>query len=252
MSRLPFVIGGLALLLGCAEEVVPPTPPDLRALVQQYEAPSGRVTAESARELVEQTATEFGLVENFDVLIGLVDTVFADLGRSGTQEAQEGLAVQHHALTVGETAVAADGWIVYHRICPGANGVGVRGRLRMTMLGNLNGIKPTVWGAAQDCRIDGSSVDGDIAIHLEQGVDEITGGIVQIDGRLKLGETVFDGIFSASWSDAAVLTYTELPSLGGFLVGVDSATSQIVIEGVNGRFRCDASACEGPDERFEW
>lgn len=251
MSRLTWMVAAVALCLGCAEDIVRPEPPDLSGLVQQYQQPSGTVTAQTARQVIDQAATELGLVDNIDGLIDLVEAIIAGPG-AAAQSSEDGLMVERNGLTVGQTDVSADGWLVYHRICPTASGTGVRGRLRMTMLANLEGIEPVVWGRADDCRFDGSTIDGGIALHLDFVEGGIGGVIVRIDGRVKLGDTLLDGRFTVAWSEAAVVTHVDLQALGGFLVGVDPATNQLLIQGINGRFRCDAGGCESPEERFEW
>lgn len=266
MSRLT-IVAALAAL-GCAEEVAPPTPPDLSALVRQYEQPSGTVTAETARQLVEQAATTLGLISNPDALFTLASDLFDAFADrkpvSRTAAVEAGLAQQAQAVTVGGVAVDAGAWMIYRRACPRANGNGALGALEMTALTDLDaGFRPVIWGRAVDCRFieadaeagaAGSRIDGAIALHIDWTDDGVGRVILRVDGALTLAGTLLEGIISLSWqtveAGTEILTHFTLADGGGFLVG--SLNDRLVIEGANGRFLCDASGCDGPGGRFEW
>lgn len=238
-------------LLGCAPEPEPrPTPPNMTALLAQYAAPSGTVTRETAQQLLEDAVTELTLVQDADALIDLMTLIFSDLG--GALEDQEnGLTSQQHALKVGGVDVDAGAWIVYHRLCPTANGVGERGEVALTALIETTGFEPVIWGALQDCRSDGAALDGELALHINWVDGAPQSVLARIDGIVKLGDAQKTGSFSLNWDAGAVLTQYTLADRT-FLIGADTARGTLVLEGENGRFMCDEQGCDGPDGGFAW
>lgn len=249
MSLLASVLV-LAACVGCAEEQPRPTPPDLSALTAAYAAPTGEVTRESTIELLDQAATDLALVSDAQAFIGLIQLMFTDL--AGVAEGEDGLAVQRSGLTVAGVEADAGGWIVYHRTCPSANGKGVRGSIEATALIGLDGFEPVIWGALADCRVDGSGMDGDLALHIDWADGAPTGVIGRINGRVNLGETIKDGEFSVRWQGSTVMTQYALAGAGTFVVGVDTVTNALIVDGQNGRFVCDDAGCQGANGGFAW
>lgn len=264
MSRpnAPWAIAGLSLALAaCAEPTEWPEPPDLAPLVQAYQQPTGRVTAESARQLLAESGTALGLVQDPAAILELVQGFFdglAQAGEASEDSEQSGLRARRAALTVAGAQVDGEAWMRYRRDCPRASGAGARGVLELNALADVDGFQPVVWGAARDCRIlaegdaAGSLIDGGIALHVEWidgGVGQI---LIRIDGALNLAGTAFDGLFSIAWSaaDASLATLVERPDGESFLLG--TVGGQLAISGVNGRYLCDDMGCAGPDGRFAW
>lgn len=236
--------------LGCAEPEPRPTPPDLSALVAAYAEPSGEVTRESARLLVADGARDLTLVSEAGPFVGLIEKMFTDLAGVGGQD--NGLAAQKSGLTVSGVKVEAGGWIVYNRLCPRANGMGGRGTIRATALIDIDAFEPVIWGRLSDCRVDGSGIDGDLALHIDWVDGEPAGVIARINGLINLGGTAREGEFSVRWSGTTAMALTTLESFGSFLVGFDSGAGQLLIEGSNGRFVCNDTRCDGPDGGFAW
>jgi hypothetical protein len=244
--------------VGCAPDPEPrPTPPNMTALLAQYAAPSGTVTRESAQALLEDAATELALIQDADVLIDLMALVFSDLGGALDEDSgelavdEEGLAVRHQTLKVGGINVDAGAWIVYHRLCPTANGTGTRGKMQLTALIEDTGFEPVIWGKLLDCRAEGSALDGDLALHIDWVDGAPQSVLANIDGIIKLGDAQQTGNFSVRWDADAVLTQYTLAGRT-FLLGIDSETSALVLEGENGRYVCDAQGCDGPEGGFAW
>ncbi|MGK0358970.1 MAG: hypothetical protein ACI9U2_001265 [Bradymonadia bacterium] len=259
MNQIVIPLISMSLLvsvgLGCVEPEPRPTPPNLAALVATYAAPTGEVTRESAQRLVAEAATDLALIDDAEAFIGLINLMFTDLAgiggdESGLSTQQGGLATQQRGLAVGGVKVDGAGWIDYYRLCPTANGMGARGTFDAIVLIDVDAFEPVVWGNLADCRIDGSGFNGDLALHIEW-VDGVPSAVIaRIVGQTNIGGIVKDGVFSLRWQGQTVMTDYVLDELGGFLVGVDAATEQLLIEGRNGRFVCDAAGCEGPDGGF--
>ena len=250
MQRFAAALISMSLCWGCAEPDPRPKPPDLSALVAGYADLTGEVTRESALRLVEEAATDLALVGDAQAFIGLIQRMFADL--SGLGQGEEGLATQRRGLNVGGVEVDGGGWIVYHRFCPTANGMGARGTIEAIALIDIEAFEPVIWGTLADCRVDGAGIDGDLALHIDWVDGAPVGVIARIDGQVRWGEVAKQGEFSLRWQPDAIVTRYALGDLGGFLVGVDLATDRLLIEGRNGRFTCDDAGCTGPDGGFEW
>lgn len=242
----------LALLgWGCAPEPpTRPTPPDLTGVLAQYVAPSGTVNRDSARRLLEEGAMALALVQSAGVLIEFFGQIFSDLGGAVESDAQ-GLVVQRRGLEVGGVDLNAGAWVVYHRLCPTANGMGERGEVALTALIEETGIEPTIWGRLQDCRANGSTLDSDIAMHVTWTDGAPQSVLARFDGVVKLGEAQQTGVFTVRWDAGAVLTRYALDD-GAFLLGIDTANGAVMIVGENGRFACNEAGCTGPEGGFAW
>jgi len=192
--RLVWCVASLGLssvMLGCDDELKLPTPPDMSALVQAYEHPTGTIDAPRIRAIAmavstvrSALATDAPLELARDIIGGVLRLGDFDAGTSSDDA--DGGATDNDA-AISSTADAGDvstnnpgqqtilgrkfdvaAQVQLHRVCRGdsengstaenAAGSGAAdttndaGTVDMTLTVDNNGLIPTFWGQATRCR----------------------------------------------------------------------------------------------------
>lgn len=204
------VIGLGSVSLSCEDDFKLPSPPDMSALVQAYDHPTGTVDAPKLRAV----ATAVGAIRNTlasDAPIELVRDLVARLVRSGggdagqvSDEADGGAAdtspdasttdITFDAGTAptsnpGQQTILGRKFDVaaivqLHRACrdqPNDETSGV-GSVDMTAVVDKDGVNPTVWGEVTRCRRArdrlGAQLDGALRIHF--GTNQARVGLLNL------------------------------------------------------------------------
>ncbi|HEY6725562.1 MAG TPA: hypothetical protein VI197_16110 [Polyangiaceae bacterium] len=233
-------------LAGC-DDLELPTPPDMSALARAYAEPDGELTAETAAELgvsmadtVVETRTSSPIELMGEMVTKLQDTSKAD--PSSDDEPSEDDA--DGGTLLGEKLDIA-AIVRLHHDCRGWEGEDPpqagNGTLDITATLDSDGLIPTIWGTATNCRHArrGTNVelDGDIRIRLGDrprvSLRELAGlpylvefegrGVVELNG--KRSELTLHTHFRITPGEAIELLIA-LPD-GTFVVGVFEPSSLV-------------------------
>jgi len=250
------------LVSGCVEElpVDMPTPPDLGALLRDWEGPTAEFTDHTAMDVAISSAKKLGMAEDLGtcdasgqcsgpaVLIGALGA----LGGSGTEtsELAPGVEQRRDALQIGDTAVEAEGFARIRMKCAGWDGGSPdENAMVITVTFSDAGLQPVVWGQFSDCRItSGGSdlyLDAGVHLHLGESFDLAKMGqtplLFQLQGDLGVGERDLidlDLDFEVSPEDGLEIR-VPVADLHLFLFMKDG---KLGFSAVNGRWLCQFGA----------
>jgi hypothetical protein len=254
--------GLLALLplFGC-ERPAPerPTPPDLSALVEAYNTPTGTLNARSGRALVEALPERLQDVADVISLVVVASGGVTGFGGIDT-EAESALHAAHYGLSTEEgvwhVTAEAGGWGELRRRCPGWEDDGDRGVLTLRALIEPAGISDTIWGEVAGCRaVDEEGkrfrYDGELAIfapNLGQ-----SGFLFSMLGTVDNSELARGFELDLQIADSLLMMRHTLDDGARFLIGLDTeANDGLRIEDATGLWQCGEGGCTGPGGDLSW
>lgn len=276
------LLAALVALGGCNRDITDPkpTPPDLSAMVEAYESPSGALAAEDLGAVVAQLDERLGVLRllcGWEDALGipceggscggcpLLDAVrasFAGLGGS-TAGASEGEDAQS-AGSIGGVSLTGTGWLRIRRLCGGHGAEPVadaaNGALELILGFTEAGLDPVIWGRMEACLENVADVpleiEGDLQI-AAGGLADLSqlaeaGLIIGLEGELVAaveGETLTSSVDIDLQLDAEGGTAFRLPLADGTsILYVVAPGGGEGFETREGLWTCDLSAatCEGP------
>lgn len=174
----------MATLTGCGGFELP-TPPDMTALVKEYESPDGTLTGDNAKVVAEDVGTTFpGLRDRAptEVVDALVAAMQKLGGGSATSTPPAGSSPSSEPTVVGagEQSVAGNkidvgASVKMHHICRGWQAEKVvdektNGNVEVSLALDRRGLLPTIWGHLEHCRLqhNGGNLEltGDLNVHF--------------------------------------------------------------------------------------
>jgi len=250
----PWLPVGLAgVLLGCSNSgVVKPHAPDMTALVQSYDRPTGELDARDTADIAAAVAVVGTLLDNTEILprvrelLGdLVDPVnFDDLNESANNG---GLRLR----------LRANGYLKATRICPGwassAEVDAANGTILATATFTQRGPDPVVWGTVDACRyrVGNSRIEltprdaGDaLRVYWGEGVDQESLDTQDLVISVNLRADI-DGESAAAAVDLRVLGEGALeyrvPVASGIVIARANDDGTFLLRTRDGDFACDDS-----------
>lgn len=191
-----------------------PQPPDMSALVDSYENPSGDLNADNVKDVAAgivsaiQAARNGAPIEDTDAMVGALQKV-----GGGTTDTTSGTSSNTYTddykqadVGAGEQTVAGSkidigASIKLRRICRGWEDskqidANVNGTVELNVALDQGGLLPTVWGRLERCRVKRDNVNiemtGDVRVHFGSGQPRVglqdlskAGYLVEIQGDLK-------------------------------------------------------------------
>lgn len=201
--------GALLGLAGCDDLELPPAP-DMSALNRAYSEPDGELTAETAVELGEQMADTVIKTQSSSPieLMGEMVTDLQDTSNADPASDEEPSESEEDSGTLLGEKLDVAAIVRLHHKCRGWEGEtpeAGNGTLDITATLDSEGLIPTIWGTAKQCR------------HARRGTN------VELDGdiRIRIGED----------ERAKLRELTELPFLvefqGKAVVEIDDQRSEL-------------------------
>lgn len=255
------VAATLGALCACtAPAFEKPQPPDMRALLQRYESPTGSFDPDDA-EVLAAAVTLFGqVVGDTDVVARVTDflgAVVEPITAIQPREPEE----PDTGSEPFELSLRADGYLVATRICPGWTLPSVvdadNGLARVTVTFSEAGLDPVVWGTLEDCRyrvedrrieLTPSGERDALRVYWGEGVRVSTlseaGALLSLALRASVDGSQLDLDLDVRLADEDALEYL-LPAGGGSVVVRANADGTFAVRSLEGSFDCDDSfSCE--------
>jgi hypothetical protein len=238
-----------ALLGACAEEVKPPPPPNMRALIEAYTQPTAPLTTEDLPQVyasLSKTFVWFNLLCGWDEQV-LTDTcdvadchvcqglspmtgTFSSLSDSNNSDSRE----------LSRKIAGISGYLNVTRICPGYGEEQTRdpenGELKLVVGFTSRGIDPTFGGTLEACK---TRVDGQPTT-LNGNLDFAFGRSFFLDELSQLEPIVrFRGTIETPISEQSFTANARLSAVGGGDIAVNfdvaDAGTMLYYNGTNGQ-----------------
>ena len=201
-------------MVGCGGFELP-VPPDMSALVDSYENPSGDLNVDNVKDVAAgivsalQAARNGAPIEETDALVGALqkvgggttDTMSGTSSTNYTDDYRQPTDVGAGEQTVSGSKIDIGASIKLRRICRGWEepkqiDASVNGTLELNVALDQAGLLPTVWGRVERCRVKRDNVNiemtGDVRVHFGGGQPRVglrdlakAGYLVEIKGDLK-------------------------------------------------------------------
>jgi hypothetical protein len=253
------LVVGILLTVGCKKEFnnQKPTPPDMSALVQAYQQPSGNFDAQAVDSITNY------LEMNLERLLalGLKEAMIDEL----TDAVREGdLAPTDAKLAVppgvGVQSLEGQGFLEVARICNGLKDpkeadLAANGKLDLVVNFTERGVDPVAWAYLKDCvyMVDGLPVK--MGAGTQSGIGDIrifVGNNITVD-RMGLEPLILDiDITVAFGTDPAIPLRLDtryvpqtkqfelrIPLAQGDIIAVTSGKDLVGVRAANGDFDCD-------------
>jgi hypothetical protein len=265
-----------------------PTPPDMSAIVEGYDAPTAVLDAETAVEAAEQIRNLAELLDRYGIQQFILGPILGGIANyeGGTSDERssddapsfeagaaalrgEGSRVLPKGLTRAEET--DDAYVIATRICDGwgprpepdvANGT-----IDFTFSITDDRIDPVAWGSFDDCqyRLDDSEVligardgaPGSFSLYVGESTrfrDVLNTPIIAaIDTWAGIDGTGDRLQVDVRFDLATTHIESRVPVTGGFLVA-EADTTLVGARGLNGDFECDIEAryCSGAGRRVDF
>lgn len=249
--------------MGCGEQLAnvdEPTPPDMSALVEMYEAPDGTFATSSAEVVLKAAQAVRAALESIAIhtqVIDALESVFG--GKSETDDASG----EKDQPSISEV-VQGTGYLVVTRICSGwaTKPIPAAGNGKLTIYVNFSdqGLNPVIWGAVDQCHYrvgdavvslsDGASAVGS-SLRLYVGnsmtFKEFGGSpmLFAVDLNVTINDEVLETRFNVRIDPQTGQLATAIPVDDGVLI-VSMLGTEWRVQAANGIFECDPKAwvCE--------
>jgi hypothetical protein len=249
----------LLLSFGCSGERVSEAPkpiaPDMSALTNSYEAPSGTLNAEAIRGAVDFVDRNLAEIATLGAEQQLLDALKQALQAENPSEMQSrgSIGTTRQALTL-----EGEGFLRITRVCNGHTSTPVadkenNGFFVFTVGFTDAGVDPVVWGNFFACsylagttrvKLDrGLADDGDIRLFIGRNLAVERVGLEPVIVDLNVTATIDDATVDVRLDfriDPENETFElRVPSMTGDLIAVASSEALVGIRAKNGNFVCD-------------
>ena len=275
---------------GCGDHgrVDKPTPPDMSAIVEGYDAPTAVLDAETAVEAAEQIRNLVELIDRYGIQQFILGPVLDGIANYESEMSDQGSSDDAPSLEAGAAALPGggsralakglaraeetdDAYVIATRICDGWGPRPVpdpaNGSIDFTFSISDDRIDPVAWGSFDDCQY--RLGDSEVLIGARAGAPGSFSLYVGDDTRFR---DVFDTPIIAaidSWAGidgtgerlridvrfdlATAHIESRVPVTGGFLVA-EADTALVGARGLNGDFQCNIEErwCSGAGRRVDF
>lgn len=193
----------LGLTSGCSDDLALPPAPDMSELVQSYAEPDGELTgqnAEDAGQVLVETIQQARTSSPTEVAAALVKNLEDLSGDSANTTGPEAEPAEPGAEDLKGSRLDIAAIARVHRICRGWGSEptvdeAANGAMDLTATFDQDGLIPTVWGTASNCRTARGDVqlefDGELRLHFGGGEPRVrlrsltrVGYLFQFEGML--------------------------------------------------------------------
>jgi hypothetical protein len=263
------LLGSALLGMGCSDVVDKPPPPNMTALVEAYENPSGTLNSQTIGATYTALQQTFGWLQ---VLCGWEEDTLRNPCAGGQRcHVCQGLDPMSTAFVsisdsndadvrqLSRVISGIDGFVTIRRACPGFGEEATidpeNGGLKVVIGFTSAGLDPTWGGELSDCQVlvDGeeNTVNGELSLAFGRSffLDQLLQQepIIRFNGSVESDEDVqnFSANLRLSLANGVdVAASFEVPNVGT-MVYINGLSGQ-GIDAANGRFACDF---DGPSEQ---